>query len=307
MAFTIDGPVTIEVSREVNPSLMRAQETARRRLEERKAAARINGIQHRIEEEAKKAYFLDQVIEGKMIRIFEKTGLLKQPRGSSNEEWDTYITRLDKLGSSNGGKELAEHIKKGWEPTTIFSATGGSIMVFFRTPDEPNVLCAKNFNVEVANEDNSLEATIETIRASKMTYLQRRIDEFNHSLETMLSISISRSFSEAYMMFREAITLQDGTELDTFELLPPDTQRHVDGFASAVSSSMMTKMYVSKQLPDPENILRLYQQERDIFNHDVLQLRRLPGEILSYGSQQLDLSPGELLRFQQAMAPLLNE
>lgn len=307
MAFTIDGPVTIEVSREMNPSVLRAQEAARRRLEERKTAARINGIQHRVEEAAKKAYLIDRVVEDKMIRIFEKTGLLKQPRGSSNEEWDMYVARLEKLSSSNGGRELAEHIKKGWEPTPMFSATGGSIMVFFRTPDDPNVLCAKNFNIEIENEDDAVKKMLENIQASKMTYLRLRIDEFHQSLESMLELSISRSFSEAYLMFRQAVTLQDSTEPDIFELLPPDIQRHAEDFAGAVSSSMMAKMYASKQLPDPENILNLYRQEEGIFNHDVLQLRRLPEKILSYGSQQLDLSPGELLRFRQAMAPLLNE
>ncbi|MCX6733241.1 MAG: hypothetical protein NTX63_00325 [Candidatus Peregrinibacteria bacterium] len=306
MAFTIDGPMTIEVAREVNPSVLRAHEAARRRLEERKAVARINGIQQRTQEAAKKAFLLDRVVEDKMIRIFEKTGLLKQPRNASNEEWDMYVARLDKLSSSSGGRELAEHIKKGWEPTPMFSASGGSIMVFFRTPDEPNVLCAKNFNIEVEDED-SARKMLENIRTTKMAYLRLRIDEFHQSLESMLELSISRSFSEAYLMFRQAVTLQDSVEPDIFELLPPDIQRHAEDFAGAVSNSMMAKMYASKQLPDPENILNLYRQEEGIFNHDVLQLRRLPEKILSYGSQQLDLSPGELLRFRQAMAPLLNE
>jgi|GEM_PF-6209959 len=307
MAFTIDGPVTIEVSREVNPNVLRAQEAARRRLEERKAVARINGIQHRVEEAAKKTYLIDRVVEDKMIRIFERTGLLQQPKNSNNEEWDVYITRLDKLRSSIGGRELAEHIKKGWEPTPMFSATGGSIMVFFRTPDEPNVLCAKNFNVDVEDEDDSARKMLENLRASKMTYLRLRIDEFHQSLESMLSISISHSFGEAYMLFRGAVTLQDELEPDIFELLPPDIQRHAGDFANAVSSTVMAKMYESGKLPDPENILNLYQQEEDIFNHDVLQLRKLPEKILSYGSQQLELAPDELLRFRQAMAPLLNE
>lgn len=308
MAFSVDGPVTIEVSREVHPSVLRAQEAARRRLEERKTAVRINGIQQRTQEAAKKAFLLDRVVEDKMIRIFEKTGLLKQPRGSNNEEWDMYIARLDKLSSSNGGRELAEHIRKGWEPTPMFSASGGSIMVFFRTPDNPNVLCAKNFNIEVEDEgEDSARKIVENLRTSKMAYLRLRIDEFHQSLESMLELSISHSFSEAYLVFRQAVTLRDDIEPDIFELLPPDIQRHAEDFAGAVSNSMMTKMYATKQLPDPENILNLYRQEEGIFNHDVLQLRKLPEKILAYGSEHLDLSPGELLRFRQAMAPLLSE
>lgn len=156
MSVSFDGPVTREVAESPHPGVLRAQEAARRELEGKRAAMKnIGSIQNKTGEAAKNAYLLNHVMEDRLIQIFEKAGvLMRQPASSDEAGWETYITELDKFTSSSGGKDLVDCLRRGWEPITIFGSRRKSLMIIFRIPDEPNVLCAKNFNLEDDESDD---------------------------------------------------------------------------------------------------------------------------------------------------------
>lgn len=303
MPISLDNTVTIEMTTELHPSVFRAQEAARRRAEEKKATMRVNAIRFKTEEAAKKAFILDRIIEDRLIRIFLKAGLLRQPANTDTAGWDTYIERLEKLNASSGGKELIEKLRCGWEPAMIFSATRGSIMIAFRIPDQPNILCYKNFNIE-EEDDRTVQERVEELRMAKMNVLREKLETFRQTLEGMLSLSIPSDFMDAYITFREAIAPQNGNAMDSFEMLPANIRRYADDFSGAILNSLSSEMALSQELPNAENITSLYRQEIEIFNHDVLHLRSLPEQLMSYGNYGLDLSPGDLEHFRTATMPL---
>lgn len=300
MAFSVDGPVTIEIARELHPGAIRAREAVAREA----GARKIAGIRHKTEEAAKRAFIIERMLED----IFHRAGLLTLPSTTDPTQLNAYLTRLEYLCTSKGGKELIDRLQHGWKYETVFSATHGSIVIFFRVPDMPNTICVKNFNIEdseVSQAQQEMEKKqAEEERATKMARLREKLDTFHTMLENMLSLSIPRDFTEAYISFREAIAPKDGDLPKTFEMLPPHVRRYADFFAGTILDALMLDTAQARQLPDPKQILALYQIQMDAFNYDVLRLKHLPARLVSWGELTLSLEPTETQKFQQALLPL---
>lgn len=293
MALAVDGP-TVEVAHELHPDAMRARAAI---------AKKIASIRNRTEEAAKRAFIIERMVED----IFHRAGLLTLPATTDEAQLDAYVARLEYLCASKGGKELIDRLQHGWQCETVFSGTNGSIVIFFRVPDMPNTICVKNFNIEDPQEMQTQEAQkkkTEEERIAKMTRLREKLDVFHTTLENMLSLSIPRDFTDAYISFREAIAPKDGDLPETFEMLPPHVRRYADFFAGTILDALMLDMAQARQLPDPKQILDLYQKEMEAFNYDVLRLKYLPARLVSWGELALSLGPTEVKKFQQSLSGL---
>lgn len=266
---------------------------AREAIAKEAAARKIAGIQHQTEEAAKRAFIIERMLED----IFYRAGLLTLPTTTDPAQLNAYLTRLEYLSKSKVGKELIDRLQYGWQPETVFSATHGSIVIFFRVPDMPNTICVKNFNMEDPQEAQGE-------RIAKMTQLREKLDIFHTTLENMLSLSIPRDFTDAYIAFREAIAPKEGDLPETFEILPPHVRRDADYFGGRILDALMLDMKQARQLPDPKQILELYQIQMDAFHYDVLKLKYLPTRLVTWGELTLSLEPTKTQKFQQTLSPL---
>ena len=156
---------------------------------------------------------------------------------------------------------------------------------------------------EIAREQEKAKAEEE--RKLRMTALREKLDAFHSTLEQMLSISIPRDFTDAYITFRNAIAPMDGELFDTFEMLPEYVRRDADFFSGSIVSALMRDMDQARRLPNPSEILKLHQMQMEIFQHDVLGLQRLPQRLISWGEQTIDNLPQtEIDDFKQATESL---
>lgn len=219
---------------------------------------------------------------GRLLEVFHRSQLLTQPSSQNPDEWQAYQARLDALLATPEADIIYKNLQQGLVIRMAFSHGGGTILVAFSTPDDPNTLYTQNFNFDTdtyssASISNSPESSLEAL--SRIEILKQQLQQFHSHVEQIIGQSLPREFTDAYLAFQR-VFLEEQEQWPIPVVTGEMVRQAASEYSRSIHESLFQDLAFSKRLPRAQQFAALYHESKQLFGTDLLEFGDLAHHLL---------------------------